>query len=74
MICLPPSAILLSFCMRRENCVPAIPIKPPSLLPFFRLSLGGKIGLTNLAQQVLIPHNWEPPSPFSAVSEADAKH
>ncbi len=62
MICLPLSVILIFLCRRRENGVPAIPINPPSLLPFFCLGLGP----TNLPQQLFIPHCWEPLSPFPA--------
>ncbi len=36
-----------------------MPIKPSSLLSFFRM------GHTNQPQQVFMPHCWEPPSPFS---------
>ncbi len=41
-----------------------IPIKPPSLLPFFRLGLGGGMGPTNQPKFVFMPHCREPSSPF----------
>ncbi len=43
---------------------PTIPIRPPSLLPFFRLGLVGGMTHTNQADQVVMHHCWEPPSPF----------
>ncbi len=42
-----------------------IRIKPPSLLPLFRLGLGGGMGPTNQPQEMFMPHCWESPSPFS---------
>ncbi len=42
-----------------------IPIKPPSLVSFFRLGLGGGMEPTNEPQQTYMPHSWEPPSSFS---------
>ncbi len=35
---------------------PASPIRPPSLLPFFRLGLVGGMAHTNQAEQVVMHH------------------
>ncbi len=49
------------FCRWRKNGVPVIPIKPPSLLSFVRLGLGGGMGPTNQPQKIFMPYCWEPP-------------
>ncbi len=53
------------FCRWRENGVPTIPIKSPSILAFFRLGLGREMGPTNQPQQMCMPHRRGPPSTFS---------
>ncbi len=61
------------FCRWRENGVSAIPIQPPSLPTFFRLSLGVEMGPTNQTQHVFIFGSLPHRSPAFSATTTDAR-